>query len=237
MKTSNYAEIAKALYRINKQAKAYRDAYNHIRYNEVTDEDIDNLEGILKDYPYAAKCGRIGVRNQWDTIYTDKDDAYRDLSDDPDYWSDYELEDIDEDEYTPEQLEEMKEYSREAYAEYEMIEDGLNALYDIESDIKWEKDKLYMLKNSVLNSLIASGRFAVCGVHEFPQGDIRRCYDIEGFLFHGEDISEYISDEEYEQVEELDEIPADNKLAADMSLEQAMKILNEYKSSLNKQAA
>ncbi|GAD05728.1 hypothetical protein PORCRE_1435 [Porphyromonas crevioricanis JCM 15906] len=64
------------------------------------------------------------------------------------------------------------------------------------------------------------------GLHKFEGGDVRRLYQLGDYSFHGEDISDEINDEELEGVSEIEEIQSDNILAKDVSLEEAIELLN-----------
>lgn len=87
---------------------------------------------------------------------------------------------------------------------------------------RYEKD-LYELKNAVLQKLKSEGKAEFVGVHRMAGMEVRACYKVGEFLFHGEEIAD---SEEYEDCEELDMISADCKI--DLQFKEAKNILENY---------
>lgn len=82
---------------------------------------------------------------------------------------------------------------------------------------------LYALKNEVLKKLQKEGKAEFVGVHRMAGQEVRACYKVGEFLFHGEEIED---SEEYEDCEELDIISADCKI--DLQFKEAKNILENY---------
>jgi GNAT superfamily N-acetyltransferase len=196
--------IGKALYVINKEAKKYRDLkrelYDYYHGGEISEELASSL-----DVPtYNIEDGYLFVESHVGEKFYSVEQIKEEIQDCEDEIesSERRIEEADEDiniEEEKDNIDFQKEYIKEC-------EELINTFEDWEDKLKYGMDKLkdreeelYKLKSIALNKLSKGNSKELSdGVHEFPKGDIRRLYKLGNYSFHGEDISDSVTDEEYE---------------------------------------
>ncbi len=104
-------------------------------------------------------------------------------------------------------------------------------LHEALKEMADEQGNLYELKQKVLNNFGQN----IKGLHRFNDETARNLYEIGGFTFHGEDISNTLSQEEFDKLELLENISSENKLTGDekISVDEAIDILNNYEENFD----
>jgi hypothetical protein len=211
--------LAVALYVINKEAKVIRDERNEIKQYLFYDEE--NRYTLYHPYSDKPLFGRE-IRKE---IPDEISDAYREESLQEDIATEAEEEG---DEARAEEARDEAEFQAGVQKTLKGVLKKWDDLHDrLNSSSKWDKANYYDLKDKVLKKL----QIKPVDYHVFENKDIRPLYEFGGFSFHGVALT----DDEIEKLrldpndlEELDEIPAINKLAKGVNINNAVKILQEY---------
>lgn len=226
------------MYRLNKEAKRFRDLKREYYDNDYTltknvfDAIIELTEDEYNSVSFDEEMGYVGsyyygVLNSLDELEDSLMDSQTEISD-----IEYKLDNIDE--YEEEDEEELRERLEDEENDREKLIKFIDELTSFErinpfTLFKEQIDRLYSLKNEVLDSLIGKDEKGKSdGIHKFENGDIRYLYELGDYSFHGRDLVDEISSEEYDEAEEIEEISSKNILAIDMSIEEAIDNLENF---------
>lgn len=225
--------IGKALYTINKEAKKIRDIRENLKEFLFYQVDLEKstLEYLKEKYPdvnFDSEKGAVYI-DETDTTYTAEQlgEYINELRNKVFRLYD-EIEQTKENNEDATELEDDYEFNKSEldYVEEELQKLNEVNLHEILKDSQKEIDKLYNLKQKILNKFNNRKQ----GQHKFNDGSARNLYEIGGFTFHGEDISDSLSQEEYDKLEQLDNISSENKLSDDEKITtvDAINLLNDY---------
>lgn len=226
------------MYRLNKEAKRFRDLKREYYDNDYTltkdvfDAIIELTEDEYNSVSFDEEMGYVGsyyygVLKSLDELEDSLMDSQTEISD-----IEYKLDNIDE--YEEEDEEELRERLEDEENDREKLIKFIDELTSFErinpfTLFKEQIDRLYSLKNEVLDSLIGKDEKGKSdGIHKFENGDIRYLYELGDYSFHGRDLVDEISSEEYDEAEEIEEISSKNILAIDMSIEEAIDNLENF---------
>ncbi len=212
MNDSEKQEVGKALYTINKAAKMLRDVAQW-RSGYYADYLNDDAVEFIKEY-FGVNIDDRGNAVEYDEY----DNAFT-------------LDDIN-DEIRNQEAE--VETSEEGTEDYDFEKDYLDELYEIRNRLEEDKskidkyslnkakDKFYSIKHDILGFSDA----LLVAYHLFGDGNIRPLYNLGGFTFHGDVISEQDVPDGYD-IKELNTISSKNELKDKISVKEAERILNE----------
>lgn len=140
------------------------------------------------------------------------------LEEERDELTEEEIEDYEYDiEWNTERIDALEVY-KSAFEEFESLKH--RNVFNIFNERMRE---LYDVKHNVLDSLEGDAD----GMHSFGDDKVRKVYNLGGYSFHGDELSEAELNG-IESIKELDEISSENKLAEEYDITEAEKVLGEY---------
>ena len=210
-------KIGVALYIINKEAKRYRDLKKEFYEDGLTISVFEGLKdaGALPDSAAIDEWSRgvYGVKDSDDIIFTSEEEMDESL-------------DVLKEHTSPEDWEDFKEEIDKLKDDLYDLNEILGSHREIFSKFSHKISELYNLKEQIIENLDDT---YIIERHKFPAGDVRDLYKIGDFTFHGKDIQDELSDDEYDKIEEIEEISSENKLGdKNIPIQEAEKILNDF---------
>jgi len=206
--------VCEALYTINKEAKIIRDKRNQIKNFLFNYKPNRN---IIVEYNLS-----LGLFNQYISLP-------KELKWKGEYilYSEYHIEEV-ENIIKNLLMKNINSSNQQLLDIYNILSGAyvsISALHEYLKISHYDIADIYDLKNNVLSIIIKNLKIKPIGYHQFPNLDIRPCYQILQFNFHGKEIIRNVK--KLEIIKLNHEISSEN-LLKNMSFEDAINILNNF---------